>query len=84
MMPEERAKDSKPGLKNKLMKDGRIPGVQPLVCNITEAAESGALFFLAVELELLLEEYFQKNGLPPTPVDLEIMIAQAARTMAGE
>lgn len=68
----------------KLLQEDGIPGVRPLADCITEAHESGVLFFLAVEVELLLEHYFKKNGLPPTPVDLEIMLAEAAKAMIGE
>lgn len=69
---------------NRLLPDKEIPGVHPLARSITEAHESGVLFFLAVEVELLLEQYFKKNGLPPTPVDLEIILAEAAKAMIGE
>jgi hypothetical protein len=61
-----------------------IPGVPALGHSITEAYEGGVLFFLAVEIELLLKDYLKKNGLPPTPIDLEIIIAEAAKAMLGE
>lgn len=70
--------------RNKLLQDEGIPGVRSLADSITEAHESGVLFFLAVEVELLLEQYFNKNGLPPTAVDLEIILAEAAKAMIGE
>lgn|GEM_PF-4557633 len=61
-----------------------IPGVAELAGHITEANNSGVLFFLAVEMELLVQQYIKKNGLPPTPVDLEMMLAEAAKAMIGE
>lgn len=61
-----------------------IPGVEELAGQITTANNNGVLFFLAVELELLVQQYFKKNGLPPTPVDLEMMLAEAAKAMVGE
>ena len=69
---------------NQLWHGEGIPGVQLLGHNIIEAYEDGVLFFLAVEVELLLKDYLKKNGLPPTPIDLEIMIAEAAKAMLGE
>jgi hypothetical protein len=73
-----------PASSNNIVMDSRIPGVQAFARNIAEASEHGVLFFLAVELELLLRDYLKQNGLPPTPVDLEMMIAQAAKGMVGE
>lgn len=61
-----------------------IPGVQELAGQIAAANDNGVLFFLAVELELLVQQYIKKNGLPPTPIDLEMMLAEAAKTMVGE
>lgn len=61
-----------------------IPGVQPLAHTIADASASGVLFFLAVELELLLERHFTHNRLPPTAIDLEIMLAEAAKALLGE
>lgn len=69
---------------NKLVYGEGIPGVQALGHSLTEAHDGGVLFFLAVEIELLLKDYLKKNGLPPTPIDLEIMIAEAAKAMLGE
>jgi hypothetical protein len=82
-MKEEKTEETSTFYHQLAISEG-IPGVQALARNITQASEKGVLFFLAVELELLLEDHYKKNGLPPTPVDLEIMIAQAAKAMVGE
>ncbi|MCL4298384.1 MAG: hypothetical protein KJ077_21785 [Anaerolineae bacterium] len=76
--------DSYSGPSNKLLYGEGIPGVETLGHTLIEAHEEGVLFFLAVEIELLLKDYLKKNGLPPTPIDLEIMIAEAAKAMLGE
>jgi hypothetical protein len=69
---------------NQILPSEGIPGVQDLGQTIIEAYQDGVLFFLAVEIELLLKDYLKKNGLPPTPIDLEIMIAEAAKALLGE
>lgn len=76
--------DSYPSPTNKLLYGDGIPGVEALGHTLIEAHVDGVLFFLAVEIELLLKDYLKKNGLPPTPIDLEIMIAEAAKAMLGE
>ncbi len=54
--------------------------IQELIHAVKIAHERGALFFLAVQLEKLLEEHREKNG-PPTAVELETLLAQAVRVM---
>lgn len=54
--------------------------IQELICSIKIAHEKGALFFLAVQLAPLLEEYYEQNG-SPTAVELETLLAQATRIM---
>jgi hypothetical protein len=73
-----------PGQDKNILNSEGIPGVRGLAQHVAEAQESGVLFFLAVEIDLLLKQYLKKNGLPPTPVDLESIIAEAAKSMAGE
>ena len=60
-----------------------IVAVQALARHITDAYENSALFFLAVHLKSLLEEYQKVNG-PPTSVEMEQLIAIAAQVMMGE
>ena len=60
-----------------------IAVVQALARHITDAYENSALFFLAVHLKSLLEEYQKVNG-PPTSVEMEQLIAVAAQVMMGE
>lgn len=67
-----------------MVKDNRIPGLQALADNVANASESGTLFFLAVELDLLLRDYLTKNELAPTAIDLEMMITQAAKALMSE
>lgn len=61
-----------------------LPTIQPLARAIADASTNGVLFFLAVELELRLKHYFTQNKLPPTAVDLEIMLADASKALLGE
>ena len=56
--------------------------IQTLIHSINIAHEKGALFFLAVQLASILEEYDQKNE-AITPVELETLIAQATKAMAA-
>jgi hypothetical protein len=81
---EQETTETSPASRNDIVMSRGIPGVHAFAHNIVEASEHGLLFFLAVELELLLDDYLKQNGLPPTPVDLEMMIAQAAKGMIGE
>jgi hypothetical protein len=81
---KEETTETSPASRNDIVTGSRIPGVQAFARIIAEASDHGVLFFLAVELELLLDDYLKQNRLPPTPVDLEMMIAQAAKGMIGE
>ncbi len=60
-----------------------IVAVQALARHITDAYEKSALFFLAVHLKSLLEEHQKVNG-PPTSIEMEELIAVAAKVMMGE
>jgi hypothetical protein len=57
--------------------------VQTLIRNINIAHEKGALFFLAVQLAPLLEEYLKKNG-PPSALELETLIALTTKAMVNQ
>lgn len=83
-MTEEKTEASIINFNDPIIKGNKIPGIQALSDNILEASDSGILFFLAVEVDLLLRAYLKQNGLSPTPVELEMMIAQAAKAMTGE
>jgi hypothetical protein len=61
----------------------KIAVVHTLACHIAGAYENSALFFLAVHLKSLLEEHHKVNG-PPTSVEMEEIIARAAKVMLGE
>jgi hypothetical protein len=54
--------------------------VQTLIHSINTAYKTSALFFMVVELAPILEEHFKKNE-AITPIELETLVAQAAKTM---
>jgi hypothetical protein len=57
--------------------------LQTLARTIQAAHESGILFFLAAHLRPLLEDFREKNG-PSTTIELEKLIAWAAKAMMDE
>ncbi|MBI1878399.1 MAG: hypothetical protein HYR94_09265 [Chloroflexi bacterium] len=57
--------------------------VQTFIRDIKIAYEKGALFFLALRLAPLLEAYYEKNE-TITPVELEALIAHAAKAMVNQ
>jgi hypothetical protein len=64
-------------------KVGGSADVQTLIHSIIAAHQTGALFFLAVQLAPILEEHCQKNR-AITPLELETLIAQATKVMMSE
>jgi hypothetical protein len=61
--------------------NGRIPGVFEFTLSLTEAQEKGMLFFLAVEIELLVESYLEQNVTLPTSVEWESLLIEAVKTL---
>jgi hypothetical protein len=61
----------------------KITPLQSLARTIQAAHESGTLFFSAAHLRPLLEDFREKNG-PSSTIELEELIAWAAKAMVGE
>lgn len=81
----ERKEDDYPGSDDKKLGDYTIPGLKTLADKIAAASNKGTLFFLAEEIDLLLTDCLKKKeGALPTSVELEAIIVQAARRVAGK
>lgn len=63
---------------------GRIPGVLEFIAGLAEAQKKGMLFFLAVELELLLDNYLEQNVMLPTSIEWELLLVKAFQAMRSD
>jgi hypothetical protein len=82
MLSKEKVGHYNGGPSNNGSKVGGSSASQILASSIEAAHENGELFSLAAHLKSLMEEYQVVDG-PHTTVELEVLIALAARAMVS-